>query len=558
MAQTTEINMEKVTTWVADKKTTCMRAFFYHFYEIYDKHLKEISLCTKVEEYMKHEEYILGHEAWTTGKIPVSINKTETKVPAAHYFVAIFLIKWAGERFKKIIEEILQDTRIAALEKEQIKIQHLEMSKENDDPKKKVADSTPTISSSGLTITDLENRIRNLEADVMVKERIILEKNEVKILWGKINTLGKKEENATTQVMNMDVDNKKLKDQRVKIGDSDNYRLGRDFAERPRDITLHDIPGYWSDVEIYELLNTNVSMIEYMRTKRCYKYKTVRVTLRFSKRTNRFTKVKAKFRWQASKRLEDNAPDDDNLVIKDLVNRYNAFFGKIELMGREMDLTSAIANSTECNDVGYRLILKNQDDYIDDNGELQTQFEISIFYYAVHGQDFTGPNGTQINFSPSRKTGSNKFTEYKVYKDPPPLEQERPPPPLPPPPPPPPPLEQEQQPSPPPDQPLPGQSPPPPIEVYVIVIQVPGLSNEDEIEINLSKEILTISGVLVDEPSLGTKIYNNWITGTFSLSFELKEMIDLKSNNNSINIQNGLITIILKKFFSKLLKLRKA
>ncbi|CAB4433215.1 unnamed protein product [Rhizophagus irregularis] len=188
----------------------------------------------------------------------------------------------------------------------------------------------------------------------------------------------------------------------------------------------------------------------------------------------------------------------------------------------------------------------------------KTEFEISIFYYAVHGQDFTGPNGTQINFSPSRKTGSNKFTEYKVYKDPPPLEQERPPPPLPPPPPPPPPLEQEQQPSPPPDQPLPGQSPPPPIEVYVIVIQVPGLSNEDEIEINLSKEILTISGVLVDEPSLGTKIYNNWITGTFSLSFELKEMIDLKSNNNSINIQNGLITIILKKFFSKLLKLRKA
>jgi hypothetical protein len=47
-----------------------------------------------------------------------------------------------------------------------------------------------------------------------------------------------------------------------------------------------------------------------------------------------YNQVRAKFRWQASKRLEDNAPDDDNLVIKDLVNRYNAFFGKIELMGR--------------------------------------------------------------------------------------------------------------------------------------------------------------------------------------------------------------------------------
>ncbi|GES85665.1 hypothetical protein GLOIN_2v1782827 [Rhizophagus clarus] len=200
----------------------------------------------------------------------------------------------------------------------------------------------------------------------------------------------------------------------------------------------------------------------------------------------------------------------------------------------------------------------------------KTEYDTSIFYYAVRGQNFTGPNGTQINFSPSRKTGSDKFTEYKVYKDPPPLEQEERPPP------PPPPLEQEQQPlppsdqplpppPPPPDQPLPNQSPPPPMyvvyersEEYVIVIQVPGLSNEDEIEINLSKETLTISGVLVDEPSLGTKIYSNWITGTFSLSFELKDMIDLSSNNNSINIQNGLITIILKKFFSKSLKLRKA
>lgn len=98
-----------------------------------------------------------------------------------------------------------------------------------------------------------------------------------------------------------------------------------------------------------------------MRTKCCYKYKTIRVTLRFSKayeqiykgggvnvsitRKDRkfffrmfdshlsYNQVRAKFRWQASKRLEDNAPDDDNLVIKDLVNRYNAFFWKNRVNG---------------------------------------------------------------------------------------------------------------------------------------------------------------------------------------------------------------------------------
>ncbi|GBC27956.2 uncharacterized protein OCT59_008426 [Rhizophagus irregularis] len=63
------------------------------------------------------------------------------------------------------------------------------------------------------------------------------------------------------------------------------------------------------------------------------------------------------------------------------------------------------------------------------------------------------------------QTGSNKFTKYKVYKDPPSLEQEEQPlpplplsPPLPP-------LEQEQQPPSSPDQPLPDQSPPPPMYV---------------------------------------------------------------------------------------------
>uniref|UniRef100_U9UYN7 Uncharacterized protein n=1 Tax=Rhizophagus irregularis (strain DAOM 181602 / DAOM 197198 / MUCL 43194) TaxID=747089 RepID=U9UYN7_RHIID len=79
--------------------------------------------------------------------------------------------------------------------------------------------------------------------------------------------------------------------------------------------------------------------------------------------------------------------------------------------------------------------------------------------------EFYWTNGTQIKFSPSRKTGSNKFTKYKVYKDPPSLEQEEQPlpplplsPPLPP-------LEQEQQPPSSPDQPLPDQSPPPPMYV---------------------------------------------------------------------------------------------
>ncbi|PKK63341.1 hypothetical protein RhiirC2_744441, partial [Rhizophagus irregularis] len=66
------------------------------------------------------------------------------------------------------------------------------------------ADSALT---NGLVIQDLENKIRNLEADIIAKERIILEKSEANnILWGKIKALEEKEENLTSQVTKMEID----------------------------------------------------------------------------------------------------------------------------------------------------------------------------------------------------------------------------------------------------------------------------------------------------------------------------------------------------------------
>ncbi|PKK68931.1 hypothetical protein RhiirC2_749316, partial [Rhizophagus irregularis] len=68
----------------------------------------------------------------------------------------------------------------------------------------KSADSDLT---NGLVIQDLENKIRNLEADIIAKERIILEKSETNnILWGKIKALEEKEENLTSQVTKMEID----------------------------------------------------------------------------------------------------------------------------------------------------------------------------------------------------------------------------------------------------------------------------------------------------------------------------------------------------------------
>ncbi|PKK59603.1 hypothetical protein RhiirC2_794608 [Rhizophagus irregularis] len=214
---------------------------------------------------------------------------------------------------------------------------------------------------NGLMITELGNRIRNLEADVAAKERIILEKNEVNnILWEKIKALEEKEKEPTCKDTNMQkkkkCPNKKRKRARAQhtkngmiietelgaIGDKDKDRLEKHFAVKSRDITFYDIPAYWSDEEIFGLLNTNVGFVEYMRSKRCYKYKTVRAMLRFSNAYEKIYKeggvnvsltrkdqnfflrmfdsrlsyreIKDKFHWKAVKRLTVDVQDDDTIT----------------------------------------------------------------------------------------------------------------------------------------------------------------------------------------------------------------------------------------------------
>ncbi|CAB4379887.1 unnamed protein product [Rhizophagus irregularis] len=77
-------------------------------------------------------------------------------------------------------------------------MQYSEIQQKNEDLEKIVADGALT---NGLVIQDLENRIRNLEAEVIAKERIILEKSEANnILWEKIKALEVNEKNLTSQV----------------------------------------------------------------------------------------------------------------------------------------------------------------------------------------------------------------------------------------------------------------------------------------------------------------------------------------------------------------------
>ncbi|PKY58995.1 hypothetical protein RhiirA4_481387 [Rhizophagus irregularis] len=431
---------EVIAKWVTDNKKTCMNNFFDKFYDIYDDYLVEVTKCKKVEEYIALEDKLIGKTNISKpGKIPIRLNKPETKVPAVYYFVSLFLTKWAGQAVSRIVDDMLNSGAEIMRRDERIKMKHREIVENHKIREKNFADSSLT---NGLMITELENRIRNLEADVTAKERIILEKNEeINILWEKIKELEGKKDKSACQEPDMDLDkvqkkkkkrpNKKRKRARTQqVGngmickyktdlgvtdDSKKEYLEKHCAEKSRDITFYDIPAYWSDEEIFDLLRTNVGCVEYMSTKRCYKYKTVKVTLRFHNNYEKIYKeggvnvsltrngriyflrmfdsrlsydeIKRKFRWQACKQIEQDSDRDDITLIKDFVKTYRAFYGKIVRVkgkrfiilyfNKEDDLMKAVTDSLKVYDLELALLIKRESDFINDKGELQGRDERS-------------------------------------------------------------------------------------------------------------------------------------------------------------------------------------
>ena len=103
-----------------------------------------------------------------------------------------------------------------------------------------------------------------------------------------------------------------------------------------------------------------------------------------------YAQVKAKFRWQVCRRLEDFAPDSNSIVIIGFTRKYKAFFGKIIRVNgirflflyfnRESDMRNTINESMDKENSRYRLIVKNQNEYIDDKGEIKSVVRQRRYY----------------------------------------------------------------------------------------------------------------------------------------------------------------------------------
>ncbi|CAB4399018.1 unnamed protein product [Rhizophagus irregularis] len=199
MDTTIIMDEEEVKTWVNNSKPPYMKAFFDPFQDIFDKFLTEVVKCKKIEEYIDLEKMIIkSTSASKPGKIPIRLNKPETKVPAVYYFLSLFLIKFAGVLVNNIVEGLLRRELTTAAKLKRIEMRHSDLQQGYEDLEKIVDNNADSALTNGLVIQDLENKIRNLEADIIAKERIILEKSEANnILWGKIKALEEKEENLT-------------------------------------------------------------------------------------------------------------------------------------------------------------------------------------------------------------------------------------------------------------------------------------------------------------------------------------------------------------------------
>ncbi|UZO03870.1 uncharacterized protein OCT59_024271 [Rhizophagus irregularis] len=87
-----------------------------------------------------------------------------------------------------------------------------------------------------------------------------------------------------------------------------------------------------------------------------------------------YHQMRNKFCWQASKRIADDNSKVDSLIIKEYVNKYTAFFGKIVRVCKarhiilyfkgENALRNATGGSWRCEDYGIGLQVKEQDDFI--------------------------------------------------------------------------------------------------------------------------------------------------------------------------------------------------
>jgi hypothetical protein len=81
-----------------------------------------------------------------------------------------------------------------------------------------------------------------------------------------------------------------------------------------------------------------------------------------------YHQVRNKFCWQASKRIADDNSKVDSLIIKEYVNKYTAFFGKIIRVCKarhiilyfkgENALRNATGGSWRCEDYGIGLQVK--------------------------------------------------------------------------------------------------------------------------------------------------------------------------------------------------------
>jgi HSP20 family protein len=91
----------------------------------------------------------------------------------------------------------------------------------------------------------------------------------------------------------------------------------------------------------------------------------------------------------------------------------------------------------------------------------------------------------------------------------------------------------------------------PKVDIYstedgvVILVEMPGV-DENAIDINLEKKVLTISGyVSPDEPEDYELTYSEYNVGDYQRSFTLPDEID--TNNIDASISNGVLRMVLHK-----------
>jgi hypothetical protein len=365
--------------------------FYLGFIDFEKKYLENIHKLKTQQEYFQYAGGIIESPNFPPLK-DIMTKEKGAKRSLNEYFLLTFMLQYSAQMVRNIFskhfdnfnnnlaspsersnqsesrawEEKLRDLEVKVTEKERI-----------------ILEERANLEKNVNMIKNLEARIKNLEADLLNKDRTIPEQKEALLIKDKNIMDDCQKENADSNNDFNLVNNNSMKQRKkhhnkkrrniqnkmetqnqnsqqtvefpINVTQDMNY-IDQHFTMTSCNMIFYDFPWFWKNEKIYEVLKT-VGYVEHMKIKRSFKYKTFTTSICLTKDYERIFKngghniyytkddhsyffrmfdaaismkdIKRLHTWQAVKDVTDEINLTEGELIKNYIKKYGGHFAKI-------------------------------------------------------------------------------------------------------------------------------------------------------------------------------------------------------------------------------------